>query len=534
MMDGQDNRLLLERYLAALLDTEQEYALRHEDVVIDMPQSGERIRGRDHMKAMQELEVHLRGELIYPNDQGYEAARKVWNGMIDKYPAAIVRCADGVDVVHAVQFARDHHLLVAVRSGGHSMSGSSVCDRGMVIDLSGMKGIRVDAKQKTAWAQAGLRLGEFVQATQAYGLATTTGTVGGTGLAGLTLGGGLGWFMGKYGLTIDNLLAVDLVTAEGQVKRASATEHPDLFWGVRGGGGNFGIVTAFEFQLHAVGQVLAGKVVYPLSKAREVLRFYREYTSSTPDALTTYASLLTTPSGLPAIAISLCYCGPIEEGERAVAPLRTFDVPLVDLIRPRSYLKMVTQADMGAPAGRHYYEKASTLLDLSDEAIEALVEYGATCTSPWSQILIQHVHGAASRVGPTETAFAQRGESYVICMVAAWDGSEASQHMAWTRTCWKALERYATSGVYVNFLGQEGEGRVQAAYGVNYERLVALKNTYDPSNFFQLNQNIKPTVAGRITTQMRRHEESVRGSADESISSEVANKERILASRSIL
>ena len=461
-----------------------------------------------HPSIMQNLKAHLRGELIYPNDQGYDAARKVWNGMIDKYPAAIVRCADIVDVVHAVQFARNHHLLVAVRSGGHSVSGSSVCDGGIVIDLSGMKGIWVDRAKQTAWAQAGLLLREFVQATQDYGLATTTGTVGGTGLAGLTLGGGLGWFMGKYGLTIDNLLSVDLITASGQVLRASATEHPDLFWGVRGGGGNFGIVTAFEFQLHPVGRVLAGKVVYPLSKAREVLRFYREYTSSAPDELTAYACLLTTPSGLPAISISLCYCGPLEEGERAVSPVRQFGVPLVDLIRPRSYLKMVTQADTGAPAGHHYYEKASALSDLSDEAIEALVEYGATCTSPWSQILIQHVHGAASRVGPTETAFAQRGESYVICMVAAWDGGEASQHMAWTHACWKALELYATSGVYVNFLGQEGEGRVRAAYGVNYERLVALKNTYDPSNFFHLNQNIKPTVTGRITTHLRRHEET--------------------------
>ena len=225
---------------------------------------------------MRGLEAHLRGELICPNDQGYDAARKVWNGMIDKYPAMIVRCADVIDVVTAVQFARAHHLSVSVRSGGHSLSGSSVCDGGMVIDLSCMKGIQVDRVKQTAWAQAGLRLREFVQATQAYGLATTTGTVGGTGLAGLTLGGGLGWFMGKYGLTIDNLLAVDLVTAEGRVLRASASEHPDLFWGVRGGGGNFGIATAFEFQLHPVGLVLAGKVVYPLSKAREVLRFYRE------------------------------------------------------------------------------------------------------------------------------------------------------------------------------------------------------------------------------------------------------------------
>jgi len=452
-----------------------------------------------HPAIVQDLETHLHGELLCSNDSGYDAARKVWNRLIDKYPAVIVRCADIVDVVQAVQFARDHHLLVAVRSGGHSVSGSSLCDGGIVIDLSRMKGIWVDPKQKTAWAQAGLTLREFVQATQAYGLATTTGTVGGTGLAGLTLGGGLGWFMGKYGLTIDNLLSVDLVTADGRVLRASATEHPDRFWGVRGGGGNFGIATAFEYQLHHVGLLLSGKVVYPMDRAREVLRFYREYTSSAPDDLTVYASLMTMPGGLPAIALSPCYCGPLEEGERAVSPLRKFGVPLVDQIRPRPYLKMITQADRGAPAGRCYYEKASTLSDLSDEAIEALVEYGTACTSACSQILIQHVHGAASRMSPSASAFALRSDSYVICIVAAWDDGEVSQphqHMAWTCACWKALEPFASSGVYVNFLGQEGEGRVRAAYGVNYERLVALKNTYDPTNFFALNQNIKPTRPG--------------------------------------
>jgi FAD/FMN-containing dehydrogenase len=447
-----------------------------------------------HPTVLQEFKAQLCGELICPNDYGYDAARKVWNGMIDKYPALIIRCADVVDVVHAVQFARAHHLLVTVRSGGHGISGSSVCDGGIVIDLSRMKGICIDLAKKTVWAQAGLTLGEFVQATQAYGLATTTGTVGGTGLAGLTLGGGLGWFMGKYGLTIDNLLSVDLVTAEGQLLTASASEHPDLFWGVRGGGGNFGIVTAFKFQLHPVGPVLAGKVVYPLENAREVLHFYREYTRTAPDELTVYASLMTAPGDLPVIAINLCYCGPPEEGERAVAPLRRFGTPIADLVRPRSYLKLITQADLGAPAGRSYYEKASTLSDLSDEAIEAMVAYSTACTSPMSQILIQHFHGAAARVGPTETAFALRGKSYVICMLAAWDDGEANRHIAWTRACWRAMEPFASSGVYVNFLGNEGEGRVRASYGVNYERLLALKKRYDPTNFFALNQNIKPTI----------------------------------------
>jgi FAD/FMN-containing dehydrogenase len=447
--------------------------------------------------ALRDFRASLHGEVILPDDDGYDSARQVWNGMIDKYPAMIIRCATRADVTRAVGFARSQHLPVAVRGGGHSVIGKSVCDEGIVIDLSQMKGIRVDLVTCTARAEAGLTLGEFVRQTQPFGLVTTTGNVAGTGLSGLTLGGGLGWFMGKYGLTVDNLLSVDMVTADGRVLRASATEHPDLFWGVRGGGGNFGIVTSFDFQLHPVGPLLAGKVVYPLSRAREVLRFYREYTSSVPDELTAYASLMTTPDGDPAIAINLCSCGSLAAGERLVEPIRKFGSPLVDLIRPKSYLKVLLQADAGAPDGRHYYEKARTLRDLSDEAIETIVDYGAACTSPSSVVLIQHVHGAASRVSPTETAFALREEFYVISILAAWDGGEASQahrHIAWARACWMALSPFASNGVYVNFLGNEGEERVRAAYGVNYERLVALKNKYDPTNFFSLNQNIRPTV----------------------------------------
>jgi FAD/FMN-containing dehydrogenase len=449
--------------------------------------------GATTLMALRNFRASLHGEVILPDDDGYHSARRVWNGMIDTYPALIIRCATRADVTQAVEFARREPLPVAVRGGGHSVCGQSVCDGGIVIDLSQMKGIRVDPLTCTARAEAGVRLSEFVRELQPFGLLTTTGTVAGTGLSGLTLGGGLGWLMGKYGLTIDNLLAVDLVTADGLMLTASATEHPELFWGLRGGGGNFGIVTAFDFQLHPVGPVLSGRVVYPLSRAREVLRFYRQYTSGVPDELTAYASLLTTPDGKPAIAITLCYCGPLDAGERLVEPVRKFGSPLVDLIRPKSYLKLVMQADAGAPPGRHYYEKASTLKYLSDEAIDTIVDYGAACTSPSSLILIQHVHGAASRVSPTATAFALREESYVVSMLAAWDGGEAARHSAWARACWRALSPLASSGVYVNFLGNEGEEQVRAAYGVNYERLVALKNTYDPSNFFSRNQNIRPT-----------------------------------------
>ena len=445
--------------------------------------------------ALRDFRTCLHGEVILPHDQGYNSARRVWNGLIDSYPAMLIRCATRADVAQAVEFARQQQLPLAIRGGGHSISGQSVCDGGLVIDLSPMKGIHVDPRTQTVRAEAGLTLGDFVRALQPFGLLTTTGTVAGTGLSGLTLGGGLGWLMGKYGLTIDNLLSVELVTAEGRLLRASATEQPDLFWGLRGGGGNFGIATAFTFQLHPVGPVLAGKVVYPLSQAREVLHCYREYTSQVPDELTAYASLLRTPDGAPALAISLCYCGPLQEGERLVEPLRQVGSPLADLIRPKSYLKLVTQADAGAPQGRLYYEKASTLKHLSDEAIDLLVDAGAACPSPFSQILIQHMHGAASRVSPTATAFALREESFVISMLAAWEDGEAARHIAWARACWEALAPLASSGVYVNFLGNEGEARVRAAYGANYDRLVALKNRYDPTNVFARNQNIRPTVS---------------------------------------
>jgi len=445
--------------------------------------------------SIQTLKACLQGELLQPNDDGYDSTRRVWNAMINRKPSFIVRCAGVADVMHAVNFARDHHLLVAVRGGGHNVIGSAVCDGGIVIDLSPMKGIRVDPVKGLAWAEAGLTLGEFVLRTQTFGLGTTVGTVSMTGLSGLTLGGGMGWLMGKYGLTVDNLLAVDLVTADGRIHRASANEHADLFWGMRGSGGNLGIATTFKFQLHPVGTLLAGMIIHPMSQAREVLRFYREFSCTAPDELTVYAVLTTMPDGQPVIALALCYCGPLEEGECLIAPVRKFGSPVADLIKPMSHLDLTTMLDATAPAGRRYYEKSSTLKELSDEAIDRIAHYGLTVTSPFSLIPIQHVHGQACRISPTETAVSVlRDESYVISIVSQWEGDDSQKHIEWTRAFWTALEPLATSGVYINFLTDEKEERVRASYGVNYERLVALKNTYDPTNLFRMNQNIKPTV----------------------------------------
>jgi FAD binding domain/Berberine and berberine like len=440
------------------------------------------------------LRTRIRGEVISPGDEQYHEARRVWNGRIDKYPSLIVRCVDITDVLTAIEFARHWDMAVAVRSGGHSMVGHSVSDGSIVIDISRMKGMWIDPVKRIAQVQAGLTLGEFVHQSQAVGLATTTGTVAGTGMGGLTLGGGIGWLMGKYGMTIDNLLSADLVTAGGQVLTASATENPDLFWGLRGGGGNFGVVTSFEFQLHRVGPVLAGKVVYPLAKAREVLRFYRTYTSTAPDELTAYTVIETTSHGLPVIVINLCYSGRLSEGEHLVEPLRKFGTPLADLVHVKPYHQTISH-DAGAPDGRHYYEKAFSLKGLNDEVLDIVAESSAARTSPHSHVVIQHVHGAASRVSPTATAFALRDVPYVMNIVAAWDPLEANEsekHMEWASKLQDAIQPFAESGVYTNFLGDEEEERVHASYSINYERLVALKRRYDPTNVFRFNQNIKP------------------------------------------
>jgi len=417
--------------------------------------------------------------------------------MIDKHPAMIVRCANYADVVSTVLFARSMDIALSVRGGGHNVAGSSLCDDGIVIDLSGMKGIMVDPVRRTARAQAGLTLGEFISATRQYGLATTTGTVSDTGLAGLTLGGGMGWLMGKYGLAVDNLLSVEIVTADGQLLTASPTQNAELFWGIRGGGGNFGIVTTFEFQLHPVKDVLAGMLLYPIHALRDVLRFYREFCVSSPDELIMGAGFVSTPEGIPAAVIALCYCGDMQEGERILAPLRAFGSPLIDTIGSMDYLDLISMLNKGVPTGRNYYEKASTFKELNDATIDVIVEYATSLTSPFSQFLIQHVHGYVSRVDPEATAaFALRGEHHLAVILAAWEEQvpvQHNRHIQWVSKFWSAMEPFAQQKVYINML-HEGDERLRASYGPNYDRLVALKNQYDPTNFFHFNQNIRPTV----------------------------------------
>src|SRR5579884_3625413 len=448
-----------------------------------------------HPKALQNFKASLHGEVIGPNDEDYESARRVWNAMVDKHPALIVRCVDASDVISAVQFARMQEIEVAVRAGGHDLAGHGVCDDGLVIDLSQMKSIHVDPQQRIARAEPGLTNAEFLRATQQFVLATPPGIVGHVGLAGLTLGGGYGWLSGRYGLTIDNLLAVEIVTADGNLLMASATEHPDLFWAVRGGGGNFGIVTAFTFQLHPLVRVLRGSVIHPMARAREVLHFYREYTRQGPDELTIHANLMPGPDGQPMIMLDACYCGDDHRlGERVLAPLRTFGPPLVDLIHPMSVLEATTLTDAFSPPGRSNYSPSETLLRLSDEVIDTVIAYCTERPSPLSGAVIRHTHGAVTRIKMEATAYAPHQEHYSVQMIAQWTDGETEPYLDWANRFRAALAPFAIELNYVNSLLDEGEARIRASYGDNYERLVQVKNRYDPTNFFHINQNIKPTV----------------------------------------
>jgi FAD/FMN-containing dehydrogenase len=445
------------------------------------------------------------GELLGPGDAGYDDARQVWNGAIDRRPGLIARCTGVADVVAALRHARERELLVAVRGGGHGVAGLAVCDDGIVIDLSPMRDIAVDSAGRTARAQAGVLWGELDAATQADGLATVGGIVTHTGIAGLTLGGGIGWLMRRFGATVDNLLSAEVVTADGAVLRASANEHPELFWGLRGGGGNFGIVTSFEYRLHPVGPtVLAGPIFYALEDGPEVLRFYRDYITEAPDELTTIVMLRQAPAlpfvpaelhGRPVVMVVACYAGPVERGEEVLAPLRRFGRPLVHAIAPRPYVELQSLFNPGVPHGWHYYWKSWELPPLQDAAIDTLVEHAHRITSPRSYVIVFQLGGALARVGEHDTAFGQRDAAHDVNInaVSLPDDPARDEHVRWARECYAALEPFATGRTYVNFLADEGQQRVRAAYGEErYARLVALKRAHDPENVFRLNQNIDP------------------------------------------
>jgi FAD binding domain/Berberine and berberine like len=445
-----------------------------------------------------DFKAGLGGDIVLPEDADYEAARGGWNGMIDKHPALVVRCRGVGDVKTAIAFAREHNLLVAVRGGGHSLPGFSTCDGGMVIDLSPLKGVRVDPVDRTVRAQAGVTWGEFDRETQAFGLATTGGAVSTTGIGGLTLGGGIGWLMRAHGLACDNLLSADLVTADGQFLTASPAQDADLFWALRGGGGNFGVVTSFQFPLHHIGPVLGGMVIYPYARAKEVLRFYRDFTLTAPNELTVYALMMTTPDGTAALAIVLCYCGPTDVGIDLVRPLQKIGPPLVDQIQQMPYCVLQTLFNAGFAPGLHNYYKQHYLTTISDDLIDVMVESFATVPSPLSALGFEQFGGAVARIRPDETAFPHRNAAYDVAILGVWrDGSESDRNIRWVREVATATEPFASGGVYVNFLADEGDERVRGAYGANYERLASLKAKYDPTNFFRLNQNIKAAaVAG--------------------------------------
>jgi FAD/FMN-containing dehydrogenase len=445
---------------------------------------------------LKDLQTGLRGRLLRPHDEGYDGVRRVWNAMIDKRPAVIARCVGAADIIQCVRFARKHNLLVSMRGGGHNVAGSAVCEGGLMIDLSPMKGIRVDPPARSARAEPGVLWGELDRETHAFGLATPGGFVSTTGVAGLTLGGGQSWLASKYGFAIDNLLSVDIVTADGELMKASVTENEDLFWAVRGAGHNFGVVTSFEYRLHPVTTVLGGMVLHPFDRAAEVLRFYRDFSAALPDELTTAAGILTGPDGSLLAGAIVCFAGALDEGERAVAPVRRFGPPMADTIGLTPYPAHQTMLDAAFPPGRLNYWKSSLTDRLSDDLIEVIVAYGRQIPSPTSAIVIADFHGAYSRVGKHQTAYFHRDMQYDIVIASSWtDPTESERNRRWTGELFRAIDQHVPRAVYVNDLDQDdGDERVRQAYGENYPRLVAIKQKYDPTNFFRANRNIRPAA----------------------------------------
>jgi FAD/FMN-containing dehydrogenase len=453
------------------------------------------------------LRERFRGALLRPGEEGYDEARRIWNGAIDRHPALIARCAGADDVVEAVRYATDRGLPLSVRGGGHAVAGHAVAEGGVMVDLSLMKAITVDPAARTARAAGGLLWSDFDAATQAFGLATTGGIISHTGIGGLTLGGGLGHLMRKHGLTVDNLRSVDLVTADAGRIHVDERTEPELFWGLRGGGGNFGIATTLEYQLHPVGpMVLGGPVFWPIDDAPEVLRYLRDFIPEAPDELGISIAMRLAPPmpflppdryGTPVLGLVLVWSGDPAEGRAALAPLRRIGTPLADVVRPVPYLAIQSMLDGGAPHGMHYYWKSHRVPVLSDEVIDALIQRVTTITSPFSQVNGWAVGGAVSRVDPSATAVGARETGFDLNMAAAWtpQDPDPARHVGWVRRGWDALRPHAT-GVYANFISDEGAAGVHAAYGDRMQRLTALKDRYDPGNVFRFNANIPPSRKG--------------------------------------
>jgi FAD/FMN-containing dehydrogenase len=453
--------------------------------------TGEPVR----LEAVQALAAAVWGEVIVPDHPDYDQARRIWNACIDKRPGLILRCANAGDVVAAVRFARAQRIQVAVRGGGHNVAGRALCDDGLVIDLSGMKKVLVDPERRTARVEGGATLGDLDEATHAFGLAVPVGVVSRTGVAGLTLGGGVGWLVRKHGLACDNLLACEVVTASGEVVTASAESHPDLFWALRGGGGNFGVVTDFLFRAHPVATVLGGLIVHPRERAAEVLRHYRDFMTTAPEDLTAYAAVITTPDGVPACAVIPCWIGELAEGERVLGPLRAFGPPMMDTVQPMPFPTMQRMLDDAFPDGTRNYWKSTFVRELSDRAIDVVVEHANRMGSPLSAVVVEYYAGAAGRVGQADTAFAARAAEYDIGFMAQWtDPAEDDRHVGWARAMADALAPFSSGRYLLNFLSEDEPDTVRAVFGPNYARLAEIKRRYDPSNFFSVNQNIRPAA----------------------------------------
>ena len=443
---------------------------------------------------LREFGTRFHGELVRPDSANYDSARKVWNGMIDRRPACIARCRTTADVQAAIKFARENALPIAIRGGGHNAAGLAMVDDGFVIDLSDMRDVVVDPAKRTARAGGGTTWGEFDRATAAHGLATTGGAISSTGIAGLTLGGGLGWLMRSCGLTCDNLIGAEVITADGKLLRASETENADLFWGLRGGGGNFGVVTSFEYKLHPVSTVFGGMLLYPAARARDVLRVYRSVTNSAPDELTVFAAMMHSPDGVPVIAMVICYNGPAADGEKAIAAFKELG-PIAGEVGPMPYTALQSMLDAGFPHGLQVHWRSEFVTSIPDNFIEAAVSAFERVPSPLSALMLEQFGGAVSRVPRDATAFDQRDSNYNFVIVSRWaDPAQAQPNVEWARATSDAAKPFTNGRVYVNYIGAgEAPDRVRAAFGADkYERLVALKRKYDPTNVFRINQNIVP------------------------------------------